>query len=144
MEEDLRVNEHIVIPGYELWVTTSRSSGAGGQHVNTTESRVSLHWCVASTGALERALRDRVILKLSSRLDGDGTLAVHVEDHRSQHRNRGIARERLVALVRDALRTPRKRIATRPTRASKRRRLEEKRHRAAVKRSRGTPSEGDG
>ena len=143
MEEDLQVTDRVTIPGSELGFTASRSGGPGGQHVNKTSSRVTLLWDVSSTSALDDEQRARVIQKLHGRIGKDGALRVSAEDERSQHRNRQEARTRLASLVEQALHVPRKRISTRPTRSSQRRRVEEKKRRGAVKKLRTGPSRDD-
>ena len=139
MSDDLSINDALTIPGWELWVTTSRSSGAGGQHVNRTESRVTLHWNLVGSSVLDEATKARLRQRLSSRLTADGVLQVSAEDERSQHRNRADARERLAALIEKAHRKPRKRIATKPSRSAKKKRLQAKRHRGRIKAGRGKP-----
>jgi ribosome-associated protein len=141
--EDLRINDEIVIPGSELEIGASRSGGPGGQHANKVSSRVTLSWSVATTNALQPWLRARVMRRLASRITRDGILMVHVEDHRSQHRNREVARERLAALIRGALAPRKRRVPTRPSGAARRRRLADKRHRAAIKQRRRRPGESD-
>lgn len=124
------------IPREELIARATRSSGAGGQHVNKTSSRIQLSWNVATSDALDDAQRERLLHKLSSRLTADGTLTVSVSDTRSQHRNREIAEERLEEVVRAALVVPKKRKPTKPSRAAKERRLDEKKIRSQKKKNR--------
>ena len=127
------------IPADELVVRASRSGGAGGQHVNTSSTRVEVAWNVATSRILTDDERVRLQLKLASRLDGEGVLRVVASDTRSQRQNRQLAEERLGALVRQALVVPRRRKATRPSRAAKEQRLEEKKrvsHRKAQRRAR--------
>jgi ribosome-associated protein len=124
------------LPREELVARATRSSGAGGQHVNKTSSRIQLSWNVATSAALDDAQRERLLRKLSSRLTADGTLTVSVSDTRSQHRNREIAEERLEEVVRAALVVPKKRKPTRPSRASKEKRLDEKKIRSRKKKNR--------
>lgn len=124
------------IPREELIARATRSSGAGGQHVNKTSSRIQLSWNVATSAALDDAQRERLLHKLSSRLTADGTLTVSVSDTRSQHRNREIAEERLEEVVRAALVVPKKRKPTKPSRAAKERRLDEKKIRSQKKKNR--------
>ena len=132
----LIVGEGLEIPGWELWFTASRSGGPGGQHANKTNSRVSLHWAVANTTALDDRLKARVMRRLASRIDNDGVLAIHAEDTPSQHRNRELARERLAEMVTQALVVQKRRRATRPSRSAQRRRIEGKKARGALKRQR--------
>jgi ribosome-associated protein len=137
VEADLAVNARVTIPGSELEVSTSRSGGPGGQHVNTTDSRVTLRWNVPRSAALDEAARARVLELLGPRLTREGDLLVSVSDDRSQLVNRGLARERLAALVAGALHVPRTRRATRPTRGSQERRIAAKKRRGARLRDRG-------
>ena len=129
------------IPPEELSARATRSSGAGGQHVNKTASRVQLSWNVRTSPSLDEQQRERLLRKLASRLSADGTLTVSVSDTRSQHRNREIAGERLTALVRGALTVPKKRKPTRPTKAAREARLEFKRLRSEKKRQRRSGSD---
>jgi ribosome-associated protein len=132
---DLPVSPRVVIRGDELTERFSRSSGPGGQGVNTTDSRVELVWDL-SASALPEALLDRVRRRLASRLAGD-ELVVVASERRSQLRNREAARDRLAGLVAAALaQPPPPRRATRPSRGATERRLESKRRRAATKRFR--------
>jgi ribosome-associated protein len=124
------------IPREELVARATRSSGAGGQHVNKTSSRIQLSWNVTTSAALDDTQRERLLDKLSSRLTADGTLTVSVSDTRSQHRNREIAEERLGEVVRAALVVPKKRKPTKPSRAAKEKRLDEKKLRSRKKKDR--------
>ena len=124
------------IPREELVARATRSSGAGGQHVNKTASRIQLSWDVANSAALDEAQRERLLRKLSSRLTADGVLTVTVSDTRSQHRNREIAEERIEEIVRTALVVPKKRKATKPSRAAKEKRLDEKKLHSRKKKNR--------
>jgi ribosome-associated protein len=126
----------LVIPEQELRERFSRSSGPGGQSVNTTDSRVELSWSVLDSAVLSPAQRAGLLDRLAPRLV-DGVLVIAASEHRSQLQNRLAARARLVALVRDALVPPTPRRASRPTRASRLRRLESKRHRSQLKSGRG-------
>lgn len=137
----LEVRADLRIPPDELIETASRSSGPGGQHVNKTETRVTLRWDVAASPTLSEGLRRRLLERLGPRLTTRGQLVVHAQRFRSRARNRALARERLAELVREALHVEPPRVATRPTRTARQRRLEAKRHRAAVKRGRGRPHE---
>ena len=120
----------------ELMWRFSRSSGPGGQHVNTSDTRVSLSLDVTATAVLTEEERERALRRLGPRLV-DGVLTVSVQDFRSQGRNREAARRRLAELLGEAARPPaRSRRPTRPKRAARERRLREKRHRSALKRLR--------
>jgi ribosome-associated protein len=126
-----------VLPAAELVERFSRSAGPGGQSVNTTDSRVELEYDVAASSTLTDSQRTRLLARLGGRLTG-GRLVVVASEHRSQHRNRVAARERLVALLRTSLAPPpAPRRATRPTRGSQRRRLQAKRQRGETKALRG-------
>ena len=128
----------LTIPDAELVERFSRSSGPGGQSVNTTDSRVELEWDLHATAALDEVQRRRAEQALSARLTG-GRLVVVATEHRSQHRNRVAARERLADLLRAALAPPPPpRRPTKPSRSAQRRRLEAKRRRGSLKTLRGT------
>jgi len=136
MDEGLEVRGSIVIPAHELAWKFSRSSGPGGQGVNTTDSRVQLAFDVARSASLPEALRARAIERLAGRLT-DGCLVITAEEYRSQWRNRQAARDRLAEALRDAIAPPpRARRPTRPTRAAVDRRLSAKKARGEVKRLR--------
>jgi len=127
------------LPDRELTWRFSRSSGPGGQHVNTTDTRVELSWTPSASDALTDSQKDLVAHHLHHRLV-DGTITVVSSQYRSQHRNREAAKVRLEQLVAAAL-VPRKhRRATKPSRASVERRLASKRRRSKTKRDRGTGS----
>ncbi|HEY3545214.1 MAG TPA: alternative ribosome rescue aminoacyl-tRNA hydrolase ArfB [Propionicimonas sp.] len=129
----------LVIPDGELIERFSRSSGPGGQSVNTTDSRVQLSFDLAATTVLTDLQRERALRRLAARLDGT-VLTVDSSVERSQFRNRSAARERLADLLREALEPPPpQRRATRPTRGSVDRRLTSKTRRGALKRQRGRP-----
>ena len=132
----LQVTGSVSIPRHELEFRASRAGGAGGQHVNTSSTRIELLWNVTSTQALDDETRARVAAKLASRLDGQGILRVVSSARRSQTQNREAAEKRLAELVRGALAVPRRRKATKPTRASKEARLGEKKKRGETKRQR--------
>lgn len=140
MPDALVVNDAVSIPEAELSWRFSRSSGPGGQGVNTTDSRVELSFDVAASPALANQLtdpqRERLLTRLGGRLIG-GVLTIAASEYRAQLRNRDAARERLVVLLRRALAPdPPPRRATRPTRGSQRRRVEGKRARGDLKRLR--------
>ena len=134
--DGVRVDDRIVIPRDELIARASRSGGAGGQHVNTSSTRIELVWNVAASRALSPEQRERVLQKLSSRLDSDRNVRVVASDRRSQRQNRESAELRLAELVRTALIVPKKRRPTKPSRASKEARLESKRKLSEKKRER--------
>jgi ribosome-associated protein len=141
VSDDLHVNARLAIPRSELTARATRSGGPGGQHVNTSSTRIELLWNVRDSRALDDATRTRLLERLSTRLDADGTLRVVASENRSQLRNRAAAEERLAQLVRRALHVPRKRIPTTPSPASKEARLRAKRKRGERKRMRGKVEE---
>ncbi len=130
------VSDSLSIPRSELDVRVSRASGAGGQHVNKTSSRVEIFWNIPGSRALGDEQRARLLDKLSSKLTTDGSIRIVASDMRSQSRNRDLAEERLVETVRRALIVPRKRKPTRPTRAAKEARLDSKKRHSDKKRKR--------
>lgn len=134
--EGAAVRPGLVIPRAELAFRTSRSGGPGGQHVNTSSTRVEVIWNVLRSAALSEDERSRLIAKLWSRLDRDGNIRVTASEFRSQARNRDAAVERLAATVRKALVIPRARKRTRPGRRAVETRLREKRQRSEKKRER--------
>jgi ribosome-associated protein len=136
MADDLRVNNWLVIPAGELRERFSRSSGPGGQSVNTTDSRVELSFDIAKSPSLPERERNRALSRLASRLS-DGVLTVAAETERSQLMNRDAARARLAAILKDAIAPPPPpRVPTKPTRGARERRLADKRRRGRVKRGR--------
>jgi len=135
----LELSPTLRLPLAELEFKASRSGGPGGQHVNTSSTRVELWWDVASSPALNDEQRRRLLERLAGRLDGSGRLRVVASGSRSQLRNREEAAERLRELVAAALVVPKARKRTRPSRAVKAARLAEKRRRAATKRERRPP-----
>jgi ribosome-associated protein len=124
------------IPDVELTIRATRAGGPGGQHVNTSSTRVEVRWNVRSSRALTAEERSRVLARLGHRLDARGSIRVIAGERRSQKRNRDAAIARLTALVRAALAPRRARIATQPSRGAVERRLEEKRRRGDTKRGR--------
>ena len=137
----LRVTPGLTIPESELSWRFSRSSGPGGQGVNTADSRVELVWDAAGSPTLSAVQRERILDRLGGRLV-DGVLTIAASEHRAQLRNREAARERLAELVAEALAPPAPpRRPTRPSRASKQRRLDAKKRRTDVKRMRRPPQD---
>ena len=132
----LSVNASVTIPLSELEVRASRSGGPGGQHVNTSSTRIEIVWSVRRSAALDEAQRERVERTLGRRLDSDGNVRVVASDTRSQRQNRELAEQRLAELVRKALVVPKARKRTRPHRAAVERRLAEKKQRSGTKRER--------
>jgi ribosome-associated protein len=141
MDGYLPVNGSVAIPRTELTWRFSRSSGPGGQSVNTADSRVELRFDLAGTAALPSVLKQRALDRLGRRLV-DGELVVTAAEHRSQLQNRRAAEARLVALLADAIAPPaRSRKATRPSRNAVQARLESKKRRGDIKRLRSRPEE---
>lgn len=127
------------IPPDELEFRASRSGGPGGQHVNTSSTRVELRWNVRTTKALDDGERARVLELLHGRIDDEGWLRIVASDSRSQYHNRVAAEARMTAMVDQARRPPRIRHATRVPRTEKLRRLATKRKRSDTKRQRRRP-----
>lgn len=137
-----RAGPTLLIPDPELEFRASRSGGPGGQHVNTSSTRAEVRWNIARSAAPTPAQRARLLERLASRLDAEGTLRVVAAASRSQHANREAATERLLALVARALEVPRARRPTGVPRAERERRLAEKRRRGQIKRERrGVPGD---
>ena len=128
----------LVVPAGELIERFSHASGPGGQGVNTADSRVQLSLDLATTTALNDKQRERALCELDDRLSGT-VLTITAAEHRSQRRNRAAARERLAEVLRSALVPPVPRRATKPTRASKLRRLDAKKRRSEIKARRRRP-----
>jgi ribosome-associated protein len=135
MDEDLRVNDELTIPGDEIELRASRSSGPGGQHANVTASRIEAVFDVEASEALTDEQRSRLLRKLGERV------SAVAQDSRSQARNRELALERLRERLADGLRRPRPRRPTKPSRAARERRLERKRRTSERKASRRRPSD---
>ena len=132
----VEISDGLAIPRSELEVRATRAGGAGGQHVNTSSTRIELLWNVARSTALDDERKARVAAGLATRIDGEGWLRVVSSARRSQQQNREAAEARLVELVRGALIVQKRRRPTKPTRASKEKRIEEKRKRSETKRLR--------
>jgi ribosome-associated protein len=133
----LSIADGVWIPRAELSFRASRSGGPGGQHVNTSSTRVELAWDVAHTPSLDEAQRARVLEKLANRINGEGVLLLTEGGSRSQHQNKEAVVERFRALLAEALHVPKPRKRTRVPRAAKAERLEAKRRRSETKRLRG-------
>ena len=132
----LIVNAGVRIPRTELDVRATRSGGPGGQHVNTSSTKIELRWQPVSSVALTDVQRERLLTNLATKLDGDGWLRITASEHRSQLQNREAAEARLVMMVKAALVVPKVRRATKPTYTSKVKRLESKSQRSEVKQQR--------
>lgn len=130
------VNARVSIPLSELRMRASRAGGPGGQHVNTSSTRIEVEWAIPASRALSDPDRDRLILKLASRLDSSGTLRIVSAETRSQAQNRERALARLAEVVRIALVVPKVRKKTKPSKGAKEQRLDAKKRRSAAKRDR--------
>ncbi|WP_189131752.1 alternative ribosome rescue aminoacyl-tRNA hydrolase ArfB [Wenjunlia tyrosinilytica] len=136
MSGPVHIRGSVSVPEAELQWRFSRSSGPGGQHVNTSDSQVELRYDIANSAVLPEVWRERALERLAGRLV-DGVVSVRASEHRSQWRNREVALTRLGALLAEATAPPpRPRRATRPTRGMIERRLENKRRRSQIKRGR--------
>lgn len=134
----LEIDGEVWVPRSELTFRASRAGGPGGQHVNTSSTRVELAWNVRETPNLTEAQRARVLEKLANRINSEGVLLLTEGGSRSQHQNREAVVARFRTLLREALKVPKPRRKTRPPRASREERLRAKRRRAEVKRLRGS------
>lgn len=136
---DIQVTENVSVPETELELQFARAGGPGGQHVNTTATKVELRWDVDASEALTDEQKRRVKEALANRITKDGVLLLAASERRSQTRNREAALARFAHLVGEALVPPAPRRPTRPPRAAKERRLQEKRERAEKKAQRRDP-----
>jgi ribosome-associated protein len=141
--DGLVVTDSVVIPWAELTVRATRAGGPGGQHVNTSATRVEIVWNVDRSRALDPAQRTHVRARLASRLDSAGNVRVVAAEFRSQRQNRDAAETRLATLIARALFVPKRRRPTRPTASAKRARLDDKRRRSDKKKQRSSPSDHD-
>ena len=137
----LHVTPDIALHEKELTWRFIRASGPGGQNVNKVSSAVQLRFDVGASASLPDAVRERLLRLARNRINSEGVLVVEARRFRTQERNREDARARLAALIARAAQAPKPRLATRPTAASKRRRLEGKRRHALRKRARRVPAE---
>jgi ribosome-associated protein len=139
----LVITPHLRLPLSELEYRASRSSGPGGQHVNTSSTRIEVWWDVAGSPTLSPEQRSRLLERLGPRLDSSGRLRLVSGESRSQLRNREAVTERLQSVVAAALAVRKKRKPTRPSKAAKAARLEAKRRRALTKQRRRAPTRGE-
>ncbi len=136
MKHDLHVKNGIIIPAHELEITTSRAGGPGGQHVNRTDTRVTVRWNAQNTTALTPEQQTRMLQNLQSRLTSDGDLLVSNSVSRSQQQNKEAAFAQLAQEISKALYVPKIRMKTRVSRAAKEKRLGQKSRRSDIKKMR--------
>lgn len=132
-DNTLFIHDNLQIPLTEFDVRFSTSSGPGGQHANRSATRVILSFNVKTSLSLSENDRTYLLKKLASQLTNDGILQIHVQDSRSQHRNRELALERMQFILQEGLKRPKKRKRTKPSRAMQERRLEKKRQNSEKK-----------
>ena len=137
----IEISHDIVIQPWEVTETFHRASGPGGQHVNKVSTAVELRFEAARSPALTDAVKARLKRLAGRRWTKEGAIIITAEEHRSQVRNREVAQEKLVSLIKAALEKPKRRVKTRPTLASKRRRLDAKNQRSQIKSLRGRVSD---
>jgi ribosome-associated protein len=143
MAEPIHITRSLSIDPSEIEESFVRASGPGGQNVNKVASAVQLRFNLAANTSLPEPVKRRVASLAGSRLTKDGVIVITANSHRDQPLNRADALERLVALLRAGVFVPKPRIATRPTLASKKRRLDKKTNRSAVKRMRSRPNDSE-
>lgn len=136
MKYDVPIQDSIVIPESELEITTSRAGGPGGQHVNKTDSRITIRWNASNTNALNQEQKSLVLQNLQARLTNEGDLIVHNSESRSQLQNKEIALANLAEIIRKALKVPKKRMATKVSRSAKEARLQSKSRHSSIKQAR--------
>lgn len=141
--DDIVIDDGLRIPRSELSYRATRSGGPGGQHVNTSATRIELTWDVASSPSLDDEQRARILAKLEKRIDKEGVLHLVSSAERSQLQNREDVTERFARLIAKALHVQKARKRTRPPRAAKEKRLREKKQRSETKRKRGRVEDAD-
>ena len=138
---DLFVNSRLTIPDRQLMMSTARSSGPGGQNVNKVNSKVTLHWNPAQCDQLDEAWLRRLKSRYGNRMNRDGQIVLHSDKYRDQWRNLANVRQKLVEMLLECQAPPKVRKATRPTKGSQRRRLDNKRRNSEKKQRRRRPSD---
>jgi ribosome-associated protein len=129
----LPISQHVAVPEDELQFQFSRSSGPGGQNVNKVNSKATLLWNVTQSASLPEAMRQRFLARYAGRINRAGILVLSSQEFRDQPRNVQVCREKLVEMLKSVLRPPKARRPTKPTRGSRQRRMESKRHQSAKK-----------
>ncbi len=135
----LYITPSLSIPMSELTVQFARSGGKGGQHVNKVETKAELYFNILASPSLNDQTRARLLKKLASRVDSEGVLKITAQEHRSQYRNREEATKKFIQMLQTALKTETPRRATKPTKSSKEKRIEEKKQHSTRKLARRKP-----
>lgn len=138
MKQDIFVNSLIIIPEHEFEISTSRAGGPGGQHVNKTDTRITVRWNIRNSNVLTIEQKERLLEKLHAQLTIEGDLIIHNSTSRSQQHNKKAALVTLVEKVRQALFIPKKRMKTRVSRGAQEKRLASKARHGALKKARGS------
>ncbi|MCL5875942.1 MAG: aminoacyl-tRNA hydrolase [Candidatus Dependentiae bacterium] len=136
MEGENFVNKPVTIPNQEIEITSSRSSGAGGQHVNKTNTKITVRWNVKTSSAITDEQKERILEKLQHTLTNEGDLIIHSSTSRSQEQNKKLAIERLNNVINKALIVPKKRRATKISKSTHEKRLHSKARRSLTKKMR--------
>ena len=139
MADDLLISNRFTIPGSELLTTASLSGGAGGQHVNKTNSKITLKWNLVASPSLGVYRKNQLLKRLGDRLSKAGDLIVTAESHRSQKQDIDAARQKLRGILQEALKPVKKRRPTQPSRSAKKKRLDSKKKRGHLKSNRQKP-----